>query len=287
MKEGIPPNEFERAPEQRIVDALTGRDLTGEYASEKRREFEAGLRAVFLGIARRAFSREPDIAQTVMKKALACHRRYFQVMKGSTNIRAEDIEDAVAEEVTRQSRFYGALARLAEEFKKADVPFAIISPDTCYRHSYWDTGLVSGCNIRAGGAYLCAFPLVPARTVCYMALVQEPVAAQVIFVSEDCVILMPHSEEFAEDFLKVGKRLFAWRQEVKRDFPEATTAYLGNNFLCVDTGEAFSSQRLKDLKAKYAVSAIVKGGSNFTGCIFTGKEEELPVLLRELFFQWH
>lgn len=283
MNESISPDETGYAPEQKIIDPLTGRNITGEYAAEKRRELEARLREVFLEIAIKAFNREPAIPRPVMGKALKYHKKYFQAMKGATNLHTTDIKEAVAREVERQDRFYSALAGLAAEFKKAGAQFEILPPDKGYQDSYWDTGLVTGCNIKTGNAYLCAFPLVPARTTCYMALVQEPVAAQVVFVSEDCMVLAPLGQDFGEDFLKASERLFGKRKDVKGDFPEAIVAYLGNNFLCVDTGEDFTSQRLKELKAKYGVIAIIKGGANFIGYIFTGKEDKLSVFFKESF----
>jgi hypothetical protein len=238
MKKRIPPEELGHAPEQRVIDPLTGRDVTGEYASNQKEEFEACLRRIFL-----------DIAGTVMEEALKCHRAYFQSMKGATSIHKEDIETAVREEEERQKGFYDALKRFSEEFEKSGVRFEVMPPGKVYRDSGWDAGLVHGCNVRTDGGYLCAFPLVPATTSCYMALVQEPVAAQVVFASRDCVVLAPHGQDYGEAFTQAARQVFGTPRDIK-DFPKARRALIGNSFLSIDSSETFSSFRLKETKER-------------------------------------
>lgn len=282
MKNGIPGNDIS---ELRVSGEG---DVTADYFTSARREFEACLRIVFLEIARKAFNKETNIAESVIKKALGCHENYFQTMKGGTNLSPEDIRIAIIKEEERQIKFYNALTNLSEEFKKPGVRFQVMPPDKCYKASHWDTGLVAGCNIRTDGAYLCAFPLVPAATSCYMALVQEPVSAQVIYINEDCVILSPHDQDLGDDFWRAGEKSFGKMIDIKDDFPRAYKTYIGNSFLYLDSAETFSDYQLKELMRKYNVTAIVKvGGEGFAGFLYTGEEKKLPRLLKEVFFQWH
>jgi|GEM_PF-3351338 hypothetical protein len=287
MKEQIPPDKPGHVPEQKVIDPLTGKDMTGKYVLDKREGFETCLREVFLEIARRAFNREENIARAMIEKALKCHREYFQAMKGATNLHPENIKDAVKDEEKRQKRFYDALDRLAEEFKNLGARFEVMPPDKVYKDSGWNTGLVHGCNIKTNGTYLCAFPLVPAVTFCYLAPVQEPVAAQVIFADNDCVILAPHSQDFGDAFTKAAERIFGIPEDKRDDFPKAQRAFIGNSFLSLVLEESLSSIELEELRKKYRVVAIEKGGTEFTGYIYTGKEDELPALLKKVFFQWH
>ena len=72
-------------------------------------------------------------------------------------------------------------------------------------------------------------------------------------------------------------------EDIRGDFPDAHRALMGNEFLLLDSAEV----NLKEIQEKYGVIAIVKAQSClFSAYLYTGKEEEQPELLKEVFSQW-
>jgi len=249
------------------------REATSEYVTAVRTEFKECLRRVFLDVAKKAFNKEENIAESVMKQAIDCLKNYFQSMKGGINLTEEDVKEAIRREEERQRRFYNALTKLIEAFTEKEFQVEVLPPDKCYRNSYWDTNLTSECNIKINSAYLCAFPLIPAKTSEFMTLKQKS-AANVIFISEDCVILQPHDQPLEEEFWRVNEEIF-FERDVKEDFPSADFAMLKNNFLFLVSSEAFSNAELEEIRKKYNVVSIVKGDlSNFNAFIYTGEDEK-------------
>jgi hypothetical protein len=277
----MPADRTGRAPEQKMVDPLTGRNLTGEYVSEKTGDFRAGLEALFLEIALAAFRGEVE-ARPFTHQAQALYQDYFQALKGATNLHAGVVASAVAEEVSRQHSLYGALSLIKGRLAQSGIRAEVMPPDRCYCDPYWDTGLVQGCNLRLGSDWWWAIPPVDASTQCYQALVQEPVAAQVIHASKECLLLLPNNQSVPDAVRQPETGLFSPRREITEDFPEACAAWLGNGFLSLDTDEEYSPVQLLDMKARYRVHAIVKGGPGFTARLYAGENPALAALLNEL-----
>jgi|Deesub1362B_J571_1020462.scaffolds.fasta_scaffold01945_3 hypothetical protein len=262
-----------KIPDYEEQKILGGDDATAEYVQSAKTEFDRCMRKIFLEIAKKAFNREENIAESVTEKAVGCWKSYFQSMKGGVNLTEEDIEEAIKREEERQKRFYNALTKLTEEFRRKGFQTEILPPDEFYRDSFWNTGLTAGCNIKVNNVYLCAFPLVPAVTSDFMVL-RHNSAANVILINEDCVLLQPHDQTLEKEFWKANEEMFAER-DVKDDFPEADFAILKNNFLFLVSSEILSNVELEGIRKKYNVVSIVKGDlSNFNAFIYTGKDEE-------------
>lgn len=65
---------------------------------------------------------------------------------------------------------------------------------------------------------------------------------------------------------------------MRDDFPEADFAILKNNFLLLISPKIYTSTELEKIRERYNVFAVVKGDlSNFSGFIYTGKEDSLRV----------
>jgi len=271
------PDDIEHAPVQKIIDPSNGRDITGEYASATAAEFRSAMKNIFFQIALRAFRGDPT---SLMEEAQSRYQAYFQAMKGGTNIHPEHITRAIEGEHSRQRRLHAALSRIVSLYTRAGIKAEVISPDHCYADPYWDTGLVYGCNLRLGGSVLCAFPLVNARTDCYLSPVQDPVAASVAYVDADCILLLPHDQDLAENVLAAGAALFSGEKDVKGDFPGARAARLHNSFLFLSTEEDYSPAQLQAFKVRYGVHAVVKIA--ITSLIYTGEDPALTALEREL-----
>lgn len=278
-----------KIPKERIGDLpFGGRDLTGDYVSATRKEFRECLRKILLEIAISAYNRKSTDIASMTEQALECRKHYFQGMKGATNITEEAIKELVVRESELQSRFYARLAELKEHFKQFTsqwTKFAIYPPSTFEGPSRWDTELTVGCHITVGSTELLAFPLVQATTATYY--------DDVLFIDEDCVIILDYRPKAVEPFQHVGM----WCQEfavsgaasirsVKEDFPLAKEATIYNKFLLLDSEEPFAHKQLGDLRSKYGVIAILKvDPKNHKAFIYTGREDYPLHIQLELLYE--
>lgn len=272
----------EKKPPEYMEQKVTGdREATARYVQETREEFKKCLKAVLLDISNRCLLKEENIVEKVMEDALNCYNTYFQSMKGQLNLTEEDIREIIIKEEERHRKFYDKLREFSKKFTSEGVRFEILSPGDIYSDPYWDTKLEVGCNIRTdNGAYLSAFPLFPATTFDYMALRQEPVAAHIIYIDEDCMLFINHDQDPGERFGRVCKKLFWNPVDVKDEIEGAWAATLSNNFLHLDSEREFSDTELEELKNKYDVTAVIKTDfGQFTAYIYTGKERKYPQLL--------
>lgn len=256
MKKNTPTQEIARLPGET-------RAKTGEYAAEHRKDFMDCLGKVFFDISRGAHDGKSADVHQFLPSALECQGRYFQAMKGATNITEATIEKFFRNECEKQKRFYKKLNTLQSHFKKKGVVFTIERP---VRDRAWDTGLTVGCYIRAATTSLFAFPCVSATG-----------QGNVVFVDDDCAIVFPipfpaaiqpyqSPHVWTEEF---GKRTVA----VPLDFSEAALFY---NFLFVRSGKQYSSKELDGFLQKYGVVAVVlENEATHETRIYTGGVEDL------------
>ena len=260
----------------------------GAHIREMRDDFEACLREVLDELALRVSRGETGVAAALELKGFECQARFFRSMMGAANILEEDVREALAAAESRQRGLYGELRALVDQLSDRGVRAEIVPPDRCLADPYWDTGLITGCNVEVEGAHLYASPLLPAATTCWGALVQEPVAADVLHASESSVILLPSGQALEGRSLAALQELLGAPRDVRDEFPGAYAAVLGGGFLLLDTAERYSDVELRELKEGHRVHAVVKVNSgSFTGFIYTGEEDRLPKILRTVFFEWH
>jgi hypothetical protein len=267
-------------PTQRISEAPFGQgDSTGAYVAAARKEFKECLKQIFLKIAQQAYDRKPGDLSQITQQALECRTRYFQAMKGATNVGETAIRELVRREYERQVRFHEKLRKIQERFGKMTGSWThcvLHPPHTVDTGHGWDTGLTVGCDITVGSTTLFAFPLVQARTATYRK------GEEVLFVDEDCVIARPYplpaavqpfqfEEVWSEEFGSSGA---APVRNLGGDFPHAKKAMAFSSFLLLDSEETFSNKELAVLCEKYGVLAIVKANSiNRQAFIYTGRED--------------
>jgi hypothetical protein len=270
-------------PTERISESPFGaRDEAEAYVAEARREFRECLKKVFLDIASRVHGKTLTDVSDVTRPALHCRDRYFQTMKGATNITAKAVEELIAKECERQIRFYDKLSKLGERFRKIGVRFSVSPPKIGESDSTWRTGLTVGCNLLVGSTDVLAFPLVNATN-------SSAITRDILYVDDDCVIAREYplpavvepfqhasgwSAEFSEPGIPPAKIL-------KDEFPLAKTAIVFRHFLLVESDEHLSANDLEALLEKYVVSAVVQVDSAGNKAhIFIGKDG-LPSLLEE------
>ena len=183
-----------------------------------------------------------------------CFDRFFEVSKGAVDFTLGDVEDVVEWVCHIMEDFNHSLNDFLVRF-----PRDVITSGEILADPYWDSGLISGINLRVGDAVLYACPLVPMATSCWMALVQTPVAANVLAVDGDCVLMLPVGQYLNEEYVEALKKLYK---------PPVET--------------------LNAAMKKYNVNAVVKVNlTEQTAILYTGKEQKLPTLQAKIYFDWH
>ena len=285
-EEANPPEQVapdQGVPEQKVLDPW-GRDVTGEYASACRRDFQTCIRDAFLEISRAAMAEDRDTAARGPERALRCYREYFEAMKGSVSLSEEEMRSALTREAERQEAFYGALGRLSERFREHGVRMDITAPGYYDTETHWNTGMSAGCRLDipdSGSLYAC--PLAPASTDAYEAPRPSPVAARVLYVDGACMIFGPHGADPDEAVRGVVDAAFGRPQDLPDLVPGALGARLYGGFLELSSSADLPGSELERLRKAYGVAAVVKKGPRtFEAVIHTGTEDDLPQGLREL-----
>lgn len=211
-----------------------------------------------------------------------CYDRFFEVMMGAIDFTLEDVEEVVDWAGHVKEDFNVSLHDFVERF-----PCDVVS-EGLLADPYWDSGLISGINLRVGDALLYASPLVPMATSCWMALVQEPVAANVIAVDGDLVLMLPVYEYLDEKYIEALQGLYKVPIDISSEFPNAHHAYYRNGHIIIDTIHKIEPDILNEAMKKYNVDAIVKVNlTQQTGYLYTGKEQKLPKLQAKIYYDWH
>lgn len=159
----------------------------------------------------------------------ACFDRFFQVSMGALDFTLGDVEDAVDWGRHVMDDFGVALDDFRHRFPCSVVDGLIADP-------YWDSGLIEGVNLRVGNSVLYAAPLVPMATGCWMALVQEPVAAPVLAV-DGFVLMLPCGQYLEEEHADALRELYPPQKDLSPQFPDAHHAYERNGHIIIDTNK--------------------------------------------------
>jgi len=233
---------------------------------EYRAEFEKCLRRVIPG---------GDIS--------GCFDRFSDVSMGAVDFTLGDIEDVVDWIYPIMKDFNNSLKDFLVRF-----PCDVVSRGEILADPYWDSGLISGINLRVGDAVLYASPIVPMATKCWMALVQTPVAANVLAVDGDCVLMLPDGQYLDEEYVEALKKLYKPPVDIGNEFPNVNHAYHRKGHIIIDTIHKMKPETLNAAMKKYNVNAIVKVNlTEQTAILYTGKEQKLPKLQAKIFYDWH
>ena len=212
--------------------------------------------------------------------ARGCFDRFFQVSMGAVNFSFGDVEDAVDWARGVMDDFGVALDDFRHRF-----PCSVV--DGLVADSYWDAGLIAGVNLRVGGTVLYASPLVPMATGCWMALVQEPVAASVLAV-DGFVLMLPCGQYLEEEHIDALRELYPPETDLSSHFPDAHHAYKRPGHIIIDTTQKIDHQTLNTIQQKHRVQAILKvNNSQQTAIIHTGTEKQQPKLQNTIYYTWN
>jgi len=152
---------------------------------------------------------------------------------------------------------------------------------------YWDSGLIAGVNLRVGDSVLYAAPLVPMASDCWMALVQEPVAASVLAV-DGFILMLPCGQYLEEEHADALRQLYPPQVDLSSYFPDTHHAYRRNGHIIIDTTQRIETDSLNKIQKKYEVQAILRvNNTEQTAIIHTGTETQLPKLQTKIFYDWN
>jgi len=264
----IPPENME----QRI--AGTQEDMTN-YVQECKHELRDAMLQVYLKIAQDAYKGRNAVSQDVAREAVQCFKNYFDSMKGATNLSADDVKLSVEDEAERQGRFHKRLCELSDKFKSNSASFEVLPPGDIYSDPMWDLGVCVGTSVRiANKAYLYAAPTCAARTYDYMALRQDPVAAQLIYLDDCLMLFAKDDQDLGEGFWQAYRKLFDKPKDVKADFPSSWATVIAGNALFIDTKDTFSDDELQELMDKYGVAGVIMANSStFVARLYVGEHQ--------------
>jgi len=267
-------------PEQKIPG---GPGATAEYVTDCRREFQTCLREVFLEIAERSLAERRDIPPQVMDRAVACYDRFSQVIKGGTNLRRIDVEEALLEGEKRQRHLHHSLGQLADRFSSHGVRFQIAGAGHFDNKILWENGVEAGCGIQTDhDVDLFAYPLMSLTTREYMVPRAGPIAAELVFLDADMMLFSRHGEDPGEAFASAAREIFGDSRDISDEIEGVHLARLYDHHLEIITMRQWSGSELDSLRTAYGVLAVVRGDPHdFTAMISVGPEVDLPVLLRE------
>ncbi|MBD3319452.1 hypothetical protein GF342_06120 [Candidatus Woesearchaeota archaeon] len=268
-----------------------------------RKEFALCVRRVFLELARQAYHNKKMSREAVASPILGCYQKFFDSMKGATNLSKTDIWNAAREELARQRQFFERLEQLKEHFNKIGIDYEIREP-TKNNPTSWQHGLSAGCTLRilnikaikVGNdvipfpASLYAFPLTEAEGP-YDVAQRDPI----VYLDEQVVICIPKSKISDENtYLELKQQLAVPELDLQNDFPFeqeepgffkkllgkkppqiSRRAELYKNFVLLDLPESPDREDALDLLKKYDVNAVIIANreKNKT-TIITGQQTE-------------
>ncbi|MCB2172865.1 hypothetical protein KQH65_09025 [archaeon] len=260
-------------PEQRPAD------MGG--VTETRKEFANAIRKLMLRLAVDTYHERvnrPAYTETLGN----AHDKFFNTMKGATNIHKVNIQELIDAEISRQQALYTRLNELKPFFDSVKPldPSGIVAPP------YWEHGPSHGCNVEINGARFYAAPRVPCSTNEYITVKQAPVPANIIMIDQNMILMLPYgvtpSEETRQQFNKI---LDASGKITEEGFKEPI--HVRKNYLWVHSEEKLDERLIIEIMKKYKADAFMVGypGKNLA-IVYTGLEESIERLWQKLYFDW-
>ena len=270
------------SPEQRLADPTLS---LGDYAAECREELRRCIEDAFLDIGSAAWRSKEINIDEMTQKALDGRQRYFQSLKGGTNLSEERVSEGILWEVDRQQKLHRLMRELSERFESMGVRFEVVDTGYYPDNTLWDFRLEPGCTIAVDEVpQLIAFPPANAKTCDYLVPRSGPIAWQVLNINPDAVILAPWHEPLSENFSKAaagvwsGAEVIGISSNLNIHLALSYREYLYLSLISdIDLGE------LDCILEKTGFGWVVAGNPfNFEGVIYNGKPDEVPHLFKEI-----
>ena len=249
--------------------------------TDTRKEFTAALYEVMHRIGLDTYHGSVD-RDELIQSAMDAYERFFNSMKGATNIHNVDVEELLDAEITRQKALYDEIEKLKPAFDSVKL----LEPTGLAAFPHWDHGPSTGLNININGAWFYAAPRVPCSTNEYITVKQAPVPANIVLINKDMILMLPYGEDPSEETRKqLNKLLTASGQITEEGFKEPIR--VRTNYLWVHSDEKIDSRLIDQTMKKYNADAFMVGyPSKNIALIYTGLEDSIERLWSKLYFDW-
>jgi hypothetical protein len=248
---------------------------------DTRKEFEKSIKETMLQIAVDTYHNRVDV-QAYTKILGLAHEKFFNSMKGATNVHTNDVEELIESEIRRQKALYKRLEAL-EPFFDTVKP---LNPSDIYASAHWDHGPSYGCNVEINRTRFYALPRVPCSTTEYITVKQAPIPANIVKIDQDMILMLPYSEDPSEETRKQLNKMLTASGQVNEEGIEDPIK-IRENYLWVNSEQKLDERLIISLIEKYKADAIMVGypGRNLA-IIYTGLEESIERLWKTIYFDW-
>jgi hypothetical protein len=248
---------------------------------ETRKRFEKALNEAMKMVAVDTYHGVVD-KKNILEPLRGEYDRFFNSMKGATNIHVIDVEELVDHEISRQKVLYSEIDTLEEVFEGINI----LDPSGLAAYPYWSHGPSHGVNININGTWFYALPRVPCSTDEYITVKQAPVSANIVLVNKNMILMLPYREDPIEKTRRQLNTLFTQSGQMDEEgFSEPIK--VRTNYLWTHSEKKIDEQLIDETMRKYKADAFMVGypGRNLA-ILYTGLEETLETLWKSLYFDW-
>lgn len=208
------------------------------------------------------------------------HEAYYRSMKGTTNTHQSDVDELIIAEINRQDALYRCIEKLSTFFEKVKP----LDPTELVSYPYWDHGPSQGINVEINNTRFYAAPRVPCSTDMYATLKQAPVPANIVYITEDTILMLPYRENpSAETRRQLNQLLDVSGQFSEEEVDESI--HLRKNYLWVNSEKKIDERVIIGLIEKYGVDAFMVGyPARNIALIYTGLEDSMERLWKDTYF---
>lgn len=208
------------------------------------------------------------------------HEVYYRSMKGTTNTQQTDVNELIEAEIRRQQTLYKRIEDLSPYFENVEP----LDPTELVEYPYWDHKPSHGVNIEINNTIFYAMPRVLCSTQEYVTLKQAPVPANVVYINEDMILMLPYREDPSDETRKQLNKHLSTSGQVTEDLFD-DPIHVRKNFLWANSEKKIDEHDINRLMVKYGVDAFMVGyPSRNIALIYTGLEESIERLWKETYF---
>ena len=208
------------------------------------------------------------------------HEAYYRSMKGTTNTHQTDVDELIEAEINRQKSLHEKIRQLEPYFNTVKP----LDPTSLVAYPYWDHGPSHGLNVEINKTRFYATPRVPCSTQEYVTLKQAPVPANIVYINEDMILMLPYMEEPSGETRKQLNKHLSSSGQVTEDILD-DPIHVKKNFLWANSEKKLSEQDINRLMEKYGADAFMVGyPAKNIALIYTGLEESIERLWKDTYF---
>lgn len=263
------------------TDIPEQRPYSMEVLIDTRKEFEKSINKTMLQIAVDAYQQNVDKQSYIETLGLA-HEKFFNSMKGATNVHMVDVEELVFAEINRQEALHKQIEALEPHFDTVKP----LNPSDIYASAYWEHGPSYGLNVEINHTRFYALPRISCSTTEYITVKQAPVPANIIKIDQDMILMLPYREDPSEKTRNQLNKLLTVSGQVNEEGINDPIK-VRENYLWVHSEKRLDEQIINSLIEKYKTAAFMVGyPERNLAIIYTGVEESIERLWKTMYFDW-